>query len=241
VAEAGGPVALVTGVGRAGQIGHAVAHALGADGARLVIVDVNAAAVAERAAELRARGVPVEPSSGDLTTPAAARAAVDVARRAFGGLDVVVNVAGGLFSYGPFLDQTPERLDLELAVNLKTTVNVCQAAIPALLERGGGAIVNFASIAALHGGSHLALYAAAKSAVAGLTRALAREFKDRGIRVNAVAPITVRTKDNLAQLGAAGGAPMVDVADVVSVVRFLASDDARAVTGQLLPITGRGD
>jgi len=241
VAEIRDTVALVTGVGRTGQIGHAVARALGGAGARLVIVDMNATALGERAAELRAQGVAVEPSSGDLTTPAAARAAVDVARRTFGGLDVVVNVAGGLFSYGPFLEQAPERLDLELAVNLKTTVHVCQAAIPALLERGGGAIVNFASIGAVRGVTNLALYAAAKSAVAGFTRALAHEFKDRGVRVNAVAPITVRTGDNVAQLGAGTDTPMVDVADVVSVVRFLASDEARAVTGQVIPVTGRGD
>jgi len=241
VAEGGGTVALITGVGRVGQIGHAVARAFGEAGVRLVIVDLHAAALAERAAELRAQGITVEPSSGDLTAPAAARAAVDVARRAFGRLDVVVNVAGGLFSYGPFLEQAPERLDQELTVNLKTTVHVCQAAIPALLEGGGGAIVNFASIGAVHGVSNLALYAAAKSAVAGFTRALAHEFKDRGIRVNAVAPITVRTGDNVAQLGTGAGTPMVDVADVVSVVRFLASDEARAVTGQIVPVTGRGD
>lgn len=241
MAEIRDTVALVTGVGRAGQIGYAVATAFGAAGARLVIVDVNAGALAERAAELRAQGVTLETSSGDLTKPAAAQAAVDVARRAFGRLDVVVNVAGGLFSYGPFLEQAPERLDLELAVNLKTTVHVCQAAIPALLERGGGAIVNFASIGAVHGVTNLAMYAAAKSAVAGFTRALAHEFKDRGIRVNAVAPITVRTGDNVAQMGAGAETPMVDVADVVSVVRFLASDEARAVTGQVIPVTGRGD
>ena len=241
MAEGPGTVALITGVGRTGQIGYAVAKALGAAGARLVIVDVNAAALAERAAELRAQGVTLETSSGDLTKPAAAQAAVDVARRAFGRLDVVVNVAGGLFSYGPFLEQAPERLDLELAVNLKTTVHVCQAAIPALLERGGGAIVNFASIGAVRGVTNLALYAVAKSAVAGFTRALAHEFKDRGVRVNAVAPITVRTGDNVAQLGAGTDTPMVDVADVVSVVRFLASDEARAVTGQVIPVTGRGD
>src|SRR5206468_3578294 len=123
-----------------------------------------------------------------------------VARQEFGGLDVVVNVAGGLVNYGSALELTPEQLEKELAVNVKTTFYVSQAAVPALLERGGGAIVNFASVAVLKPQSQMASYIAAKSAVAGLTRAFAREFRDQGVRVNAVAPGTMKTADNLAQM-----------------------------------------
>jgi NAD(P)-dependent dehydrogenase (short-subunit alcohol dehydrogenase family) len=238
VAELAGKVALVTGVGRAGQIGDAVAAGLGVAGARLVIVDRDAGAVEERARELESRGVRARAVAGDLTTPEAARAAVAEAHREYGGLDIVVNVAGGLFRHGSFLELPPEELDPVLAVNLKTTAYMCQAAIPAMIERGGGAIINFASIAVVRPAGHMAFYAAAKAAVAGLTQALAQEFAPRGIRVNAVAPATVRTGVNAAELGL--DAEMVDLGDLVRAVRFLASDAARAVTGVVMPLGVRG-
>lgn len=237
--ELAGRVALVTGVGRVGQIGHAVAAALGAAGAALVIADRDATGVAERAAELAAAGLAVRPAAGDLTRPETARDAVDVARRELGGLDIVVNVAGGLTTFGPFGDVTAEALDRELAINLRTTWFVCQAALPALVARGGGAIVNFASVAVLRPAAHLAAYTAAKAAVAGLTQALAREFRDQGVRVNAVAPATVRTRDNVAQMGAQPDTPYVELDDIVRAVCFLASDAAGGITGQILPVTGK--
>jgi len=232
-----GKVALVTGVGRVGQIGYAVARGFGRAGARLVIADVNAAALAERATELAAEGWDVRSAAGDLTTPEAARRAVATAREQFGGLDVVVNVAGGLLNYGSALDLRPEQLDRELAANIKTTFYASQAAIPALLERGGGAIVNFASVAVFKPQSEMASYIAAKSAVAGLTRALAREFRDGGVRVNAVAPGMMKTADNVAQMKDAK-MRWVELDDLVSAVLYLASDAARAVTGEVLPVAG---
>jgi len=232
-----GKVALVTGVGRVGQIGQAVARGLGAAGAKLVIVDVNAPALEDRAQELTAGGIAVRAVAGDLTTPDTARRAVAAAKEGFGGLDVVVNVAGGLLHYGSALDLQPEQLERELAVNIKTAFFVSQAAIPALLERGGGAIVNFASVAVLKPQSQMASYIAAKAAVAGLTRALAREFRDGGVRVNAVAPGTMRTADNLAQMKDAK-VRWVELDDLVAAVLYLASDAARAVTGEILPVAG---
>jgi len=236
-ADFSGKVALVTGVGRVGQIGHAVARGFGAAGAKLVIADVNAVGLADRVKEFKAAGFRVASAAGDLTTPDAARAAVATALREFGGLDVVVNVAGGLVSFGPALQLTPEQLEKELAINVKTTFYVSQAAIPALVERGGGAIVNFASIAVLKPQSQMAAYSAAKSAVAGLTRALAREFRDAGVRVNAVAPGTMRTGDNVAQMKDAK-VRWVELADLVAAVLYLASDEARAVSGEILPVVG---
>ena len=232
-----GKVALVTGVGRVGQIGHAVARGFGRAGAKLVIADVNAPGLAERAKEFAAEGFDVRSVAGDLTTPEAARRAVAAAREQFGGLDVVVNVAGGLLNYGSALDLKPEQLDRELAVNISTTFYVSQAAIPALIERGGGAIVNFASVAVLKPQTKMASYIAAKSAVAGLTRALAREFRDGGVRVNAVAPGTMKTADNLAQMKDAK-VRWVELDELVSAVLYLASDDARAITGEILPVAG---
>jgi NAD(P)-dependent dehydrogenase (short-subunit alcohol dehydrogenase family) len=232
-----GKVALVTGVGRTGQIGHAVARGFGQAGAKLVIADVNAVGLADRAKEFAAESFDVRHVAGDLTAPDAARRAVAAAKEHFGGLDVVVNVAGGLLNYGSTLDLKPEQLERELAVNVKTTFFVSQAAIPALLQRSGGAIVNFASMAVFKPQSQMASYIAAKWAVAGLTRALAREFRDRGVRVNAVAPGTMKTADNLAQMKDAK-VRWVEVDELVSAVLFLASDEARAITGEILPVAG---
>src|SRR5204863_808083 len=161
-----GKVALVTGVGRVGQIGHAVARGLGRAGAKLLLADVNAVGLADRVKEFAAEGIAAKASAGDLTQPDAARVAAAAAQSHFGGLDVVINVAGGFFSYGPFTEVKPEILDRELAVNFKTAFFMCQAAIPLLLARGsaggsGGSIVNFASIAVVRSLMHMSAYSAA--------------------------------------------------------------------------------
>jgi len=237
-ADLHGKVVLVTGVGRVGQIGHTLASGLGRAGAKLLLADVNAVGLADRVKEFAAEGITAKSSAGDLTQPEAARAAAAAAQAQFGGLDILVNVAGGFFSYGPFTEVKPEILDRELAVNFKTAFYMCQAAVPLLLTRGGGSIVNFASIAVIRSLMHMSAYSAAKSAVAGLTRELAREYRDADIRVNAVAPATVRTGDNVAQMGDAK-TPFVELEDVVNTVAFLASDEASAITGQIVPITGK--
>jgi NAD(P)-dependent dehydrogenase (short-subunit alcohol dehydrogenase family) len=234
-----GKVALVTGVGRVGQIGHAVARGLGRGGAKLLLADVNAVGLADRVKEFAAEGIAAKASAGDLTQPEAGRAAVAAAQAQFGGLDIVVNVAGGFFSYGPFTEIKPETLDKDLAINFKTAFFVCQAAVPALLQRGGGSIVSFASIAVVRSLMHMAAYSASKSAVAGMTRALAREYRDAGLRVNAVAPATVRTADNVASMQPDAKTPLVEIDQVVQTVLFLASDAASAITGQVVPITGK--
>jgi NAD(P)-dependent dehydrogenase (short-subunit alcohol dehydrogenase family) len=239
MADFQGKVALVTGVGRVGQIGHAVARGLGRGGAKLLLADVNAVGLADRVKEFAAEGIAAKASAGDLTQPEAGRAAVAAAQAHFGGLDIVVNVAGGFFSYGPFTEIKPETLDKDLAINFKTAFFVCQAAVPALLKRGGGSIVSFASIAVVRSLMHMAAYSASKSAVAGMTRALAREYRDAGLRVNAVAPATVRTADNVAQMQPDPKTPFVEIDEVVQTVLFLASDAASAITGQVVPITGK--
>ncbi|HSE28316.1 MAG TPA: SDR family oxidoreductase [Gemmatimonadales bacterium] len=229
-----GRTALVTGVARTGQIGHAVARALAAAGAGVVLADLNAVEVAARATEFRADGLRAVPAAGDLTRADTAAFAVRRAVEEFGGLDLVVNVAGGLTTWGPIAGLTPEALERELAINLKTAVLVSQAALPALAGRGG-AIVNFASVAYYRPQDQLAAYAAAKAAVAGFTQSLAREVRDTGVRVNAVAPAMVRTADNVATAGPE--ARFVEMEDIVHAVLFLASDGARAITGHVLPVT----
>jgi NAD(P)-dependent dehydrogenase (short-subunit alcohol dehydrogenase family) len=195
-----GKVALVTGVGRAGQIGNAVALAFGKAGAKIVACDLNAVGVAERVREFAAQGVDARPCAGDLTEPDIAALAVEIALKHFGRLDIVVNVAGGLTTYGPIGNVTVRDLDREIAINLKTTVLVSQAAIEAL-TRTQGCIINFSSIAYFEPQAPMAVYSAAKAAVAGFTQSLALELRDRGIRVNAVAPAMVRTMDNVAAVG----------------------------------------
>ena len=233
-AELAGRVALVTGVGRVGQIGQAVAAGLGAAGARLVLADRSAETLDERVREFATARVEAAASPGDLTDPRAARAAVGLAEARFGGLDVVINVAGGLTTYGPFEAIEIAAFEREIAINLRTAFCVCQAAVPSLRRRGGGAIACFTSIAVLQPQPNLAAYAAAKGGVAALARALARELRDDGIRVNALAPEAVRTSTNLQDMGS--DARFVEMADVVRTVLWLVSDEARLVTGQILPL-----
>jgi NAD(P)-dependent dehydrogenase (short-subunit alcohol dehydrogenase family) len=230
----GGKVVLVTGVGRAGQIGNAVALAFGKAGAKIVACDLNAVGVAQRVREFAAEGVDARPCSGDLTEPDIAALAVEIALKHFGRLDVVVNVAGGLTTYGPIGETTVQALDREIAINLKTAVVVSQAAIEAL-TRTRGCIVNFSSIAYFNPQSPMAVYSAAKAAVAGFTRSLALELHDRHVRVNAVAPAMVRTVDNVASAGD-GNAQYVEMQEITDGVMSLASSTATA-TGQIVPIS----
>ena len=229
-----GKVVLVTGVGRAGQIGNAVALAFGKAGAKIVACDLNAVGVAERVREFAALGVDARPCAGDLTEPDIAALSVEIALKHFGRLDVVVNVAGGLTTFGPISETTGDALDREISINLKTAVLVSQAAIEAL-TRSRGSIVNFSSIAYFNPQSPMAVYSAAKAAVAGFTRSLALELEERHIRVNAVAPGMVRTVDNVASMGN-GDAQYVEMQEITDGVMSLASPDA-TMTGHILPIS----
>jgi len=230
-------VVLVTGVGRAGQIGNAVALAFGKAGAKIVACDQNAVGVAERVREFAAQGVDARPCAGDLTQPDIAALAVEVALKHYGQLDVVVNVAGGLTTYGPIGNVTVQAIEREIAINLKTTVLVSQAAITALTHTKG-CIINFSSIAYFTPQAPMAVYSAAKAAVAGFTRSLALELGDRQIRVNAVAPAMVRTMDNVAAAGDTE-AQYVEMQEITDGVMSLASASS-SLTGQILPIAPAG-
>lgn len=225
---------LVTGVGRAGQIGHAVAQALGQAGARIVAVDRNAVGVADRVKEFTAMGIQARPAAGDLTEPDVAALAIETAQRHFGGLDGIINVAGGLTTYGPVEKVGAEDLDRELSINLKTAYLMTRAAIGPL-SRSRGTVVNFASVAYYRASAQMAAYSAAKAGVAAMTQSLAIEVWDRGIRVNALAPGMVRTPENVASAGP--DAHYVEMSQIVNAVLFLSSDLSSGITGHILPVT----
>ena len=230
---------VVTGVGRVGQIGHAVALGFGRAGAKLVLADRNAVGVAARAQEFVALGIDARGAAGDLTEPDVAQWIVDEAQQAYGRLDVVVNAAGGLTGIAPLVEAAPDVLDRELTSNVKTMYNVSRAAARVFAAAGRGAIVNFSSLAGLNARADLAAYSAAKAAVAAVTRSLALELRSQGVRVNAVAPGTVRTADNVAAMGDAP-AVWIEIDDVVGAVMFLASDLAAGISGHVLPVS-RGE
>ncbi len=229
-----GKVVIVTGVGRPGQIGHAVAMAFARSGAQLVLCDVNATGVAERAKEFQALGLDARPAAGDLTEPDVARLAVETAVRHYGRLDAVINIAGGLTTFGPIDGLTVKAFDREIGINLKTAVVMSQAAIDEL-AKSHGSIVNVASIASFQPQASMAVYAAAKAGVAAFTRSLAVELQPRFVRVNAIAPAMVRTPENLGSAGA--DATYVEMDHITQAVMFLASAAAEAINGLVLPIS----
>jgi NAD(P)-dependent dehydrogenase (short-subunit alcohol dehydrogenase family) len=229
-----GKTVLVTGVARAGQIGHAVAHAFGKAGARLVLVDRNAVAVAERVREFADEGIDARPAAGDLTEPDIAALAVETAVKHHGRLDAIVNVAGGLTTYGPVEQSAADAFDREIAINLKTAFLMSQAGVEAL-ARSRGAIVNFTSVAYFRPAGQLAVYSAAKAGVAAFTQSLAVELWPRGVRVNAIAPAMVRTLDNVAQAGE--GAHFVEMSQLIGAVLFLAGEASSGISGHILPVT----
>jgi len=157
----------------------------------------------------------------------------------FGGIDVLVNVAGG-FRWELVEGGQLETWDEMYAMNLRTAVVSSRAALPALLERGRGRIVNVGAGAALRATAGMGAYAASKSGVERLTEALAAELKDRGITVNAVLPGTIDTPRNRADMPDADFARWVAPEAIADVIVFLASDAARAVTGAAIPVFGRG-
>ena len=229
-----GKAVIVTGVGRPGQIGHATALAFARAGAQLVLCDVNATGVAERAKEFQALGLDARPAAGDLTEPDIARLAVETAVKNYGRLDALINIAGGLTTYGPIDSVTVRAFDREVGINLKTAFMMSQAAIDELAKTHGS-IVNVASIAYFQPQASMAIYATAKAGVAAFTRSLAVELLPRFVRVNAIAPAMVRTPQNV---GAAGAdATYVEMTHITDGVLFLASAAAEAINGLVLPIS----
>lgn len=234
--ELAGRSVVLTGVGREGQVGEAVALAFAERGARVFLVDHSEPNVRARAEALVARGLRAASLAADLTDPAAAAAVAERVREATSGrVHGVVHLAGGFAASGPIAESDPAIWHRQLAMNATTAYMTARAFVP-LLRNVKGSLVFFASEAVLPGAkmANLAAYVASKSAVVSLMQVIAQEERAHGVRANAVAPTTIRTSDNVAAMGA--DAPMVTREAVADVVLWLCSDASRAVSGQLVPV-----
>ena len=240
-----GRIALVT--GGASGIGAATARRLAAEGARVVVADLDEAGAGAVAGEIDGLAVRM-----DVADASSARAGVASAEDALGPLDVVVNNAGT--DRFAFFVQTDEALwDFVLGVNLRGTIAVTHAVLDGMQKRGGGAIVNVASEAGRVGSQGSVVYSAAKAGVIGFTRAVARESSRFGVRVNAVAPGPIDTPllnaapEQYGEIGERLKQGMIAATsmrrigqpdEVAAAIAFLASDDASYVTGQTINVSG---
>jgi len=212
-----------------GILGRAVVEAALADGLNVALIDhVTGPSVLGGAFEV---------SGVDLTDPEAAAAALTRIVERFGRLDGLVNIAGG-FVWQKTDDAKPA-WDRMFALNLTTALNTSRAALPHLKASPEGRIVNIGSAAALKAGAGLGAYAASKSAVHSLTQAMAEELKSTRVAVNAVLPSIIDTPSNRADMPDVDPADWVAPSDLAAVILFLASPAARAMTGALVPVTGR--
>jgi NAD(P)-dependent dehydrogenase (short-subunit alcohol dehydrogenase family) len=226
-------VVIITGLGRPGQMGEALADAFAADGAALALIDRTTTHLDPSVAALRARGIEAHGFACDLTDHAAVGATAEAIRVALGDASAVVCAAGGFAMSGRVDESDVAVWERMLAVNLATAHVTTRAVLP-MLRRTRGALVYFGSASVLPGGTGAgtAAYAAAKSGVLALMRAVAADERDAGVRANAVAPTAIRTAANLASMGPE--ARYVEREEVADVVRWLCSPGARAVTGQAI-------
>lgn len=216
--------------GGLGALGRSAGRVLAECGARVTLMD--------RAVATDGTGVAAVIGQVDLTDPASTGQAFATAARDMGGIDGLVNIAGG-FSFENFEGGSLETWDRLYAMNLRTAVLASQAALPWLLQSACASIVNVGALAAQKAGAGMGAYAASKAGVARLTEAMAEEFKLRGLRVNAVLPSTLDTPANRADMPNADFSRWVRLEKLAAVIAFLLSQDAQDVTGACLPVTGR--
>ncbi|HET7096421.1 MAG TPA: SDR family NAD(P)-dependent oxidoreductase [Casimicrobiaceae bacterium] len=221
--------------GAAGNLGRAIASAFEARGANVVVVgrtkeSLSAALGAESARRLFV--------TADLLDQAALDSAVKLARSRFERIDVLCNIAGGFRMGAPVHETSDADWDFLLDINVRTLLHAVRALVPQMIEGGGGKIVNVGAFAAQKGVAQMGAYVAAKSAVIRLTETMAAELRDKNINVNCVLPTIIDTPENRAGMPKADPSRWIAPADLANVIVFLASDEARAIHGAALPVTG---
>ncbi len=224
-----GKIVVVTGV--QGALGRVVATTAAARGARIVAIDHAAAAPSATADRIELGGV-------DLSDAAQADRAIRAGASHFGGIDALVNIAGG-FAFETVREGTPATWQRMHALNVLTALNTSQAALPYLARSAAGRIVNVGALGAIQAGTGMGPYAASKAAVHRLTETMASEYKGQ-ITVNAVLPSIIDTAANRASMPDGDFAKWVTPAELSEVILFLADDVASGVTGALIPVAGRG-
>jgi len=234
-------VAIVTGAGQG--IGRGIAEKLAAEGATVIVTDLNEVTAKETAQEIGGVGMHT-----DVTSRESVDAMVAQVHRQFGRIDVLVNNAGW-DKASPFVDSDPADWDRVIAINLYGVLHTCKAVLPIMAEQGSGSVVNLASDAGRVGSSGEAVYSAAKGGVIAFTKAIARESARHGVNANAVCPGPTDTA-LFASMG--GDNPklrdaltkaipfrrLAQPSDLANVVAFLASDEASYVTGQTVSVSG---
>ena len=238
-----GRVTLVTGAGRG--IGRAIALRLASEGARVAVTDLDESTAQATAAEVGEGAIGLKM---DVTDPVAVRAAVEKTESALGPLDVLVSNAGW-DKVEPFLKSTEETWEKILAINLKGYLNCAKAVLPGMVERGHGRIVSISSDAGRVGSTGEAVYSAAKGGVIAFSKTLAREMARYQINVNVVCPGPTDTplfseiaagnpKLTEALTNATPFRRLTEPEEIAAAVAFLASDDAKFITGQTLSVSG---
>ncbi|OLB05530.1 MAG: 3-oxoacyl-ACP reductase [Gemmatimonadetes bacterium 13_2_20CM_69_27] len=237
-------VAVITGGARG--IGYATADVLARDGHAVVIADIDPGAGEDAAERLRAAGRSALSVPTDVADRASVEAMVRTLLERLGRIDVLVNNAGIAGRVAPLHEVTEQEWDTLIGIDLKSVYLCCRAVLPHMLERQRGAIINVASVAGKEGNPNMAPYSTAKAGIIGLTKAVAKEVAQRGVRVNAVAPATAET-DILKTLSPEAidymksRIPMgrfCRVEEIAEVIAFLASDKASFVTGQTYDVSG---
>ena len=241
-----GKRALVTGASRG--IGRAIALVYATAGADVAVLARSEAELEALATEIRDLGRVAIPLTCDVTQHAEVEAAVARAIDELDGIDVLVNNAGGPVFNAPFLDIRPEGFSRVLELNLLSVVWFCQAVGRHMVSARAGSIVNIDSIGATHPAPMVTPYCAAKAAVVNLTQALAQEWGDARVRVNALSPGLISTRLNRAMVGHPEIGPAMERViplgrwgesdDLVGAAIWLASDASAYVTGALIPVNG---
>jgi NAD(P)-dependent dehydrogenase (short-subunit alcohol dehydrogenase family) len=225
--------------GAAGNLGEAVAREFAETGAKLALVDRSDDQLHQVFPELVQNERHLMTNCADMTNPQVVRETVARVLDKFQRLDAMISVVGAFKAGSPLHETTLETLDFLMDVNARTFFIASQAVIPTMLEQGSGRIIGVAARPGLHGRANMSAYAASKSAVMRFTESMAEELKHDGITVNCVIPGTLDTPQNREALPDADFDRWVQPESLARVIVFLASDDARDISGSAVPVYGR--